>query len=158
MATLGRMELQLGAGLTPFSRAGETGVLYCVSIREYLHVQPGACTGNSKHQSIMPGHLDQYISCEQPEKSGDCDLRRAKLHNFLASFRNTGSLQTANTSISKTLADHCLRTHFSLSCYLKPLPYYAMLKQVVIDTAKLMAHRQAVGFCMASDHRQYVLF
>ena len=90
----------------------------------------------------MPGHLGSIC---RPRATGKAAIvaRVLKLHTFLPVHRYW-CLQTANTSIPKASPITVCATLSELLS--EPLRYYAMLKQVVIDTAKLMAHWQAVGF------------
>ena len=139
----GRMELQLkGAGLTPFSRMGDGRAVLRSSIREYLCSEAMHALGIPSTRALCLIASDQYIMREQPEKA-------AIVTRVAPSFIRFGSFEhwyyNRQHQHLKTLADHCLRTHFP-ELLSEPLPYYAMLKQVVIDTAKLMAHWQAVGF------------
>ncbi|TXI91992.1 MAG: YdiU family protein [Burkholderiaceae bacterium] len=138
-----RMELQLkGAGITPFSRMGDGRAVLRSSIREYLCSEAMHALKIPSTRALCLIASDQYVMREQPEKA-------AILTRAAPSFIRFGSFEhwyyNGQHDRLKQLADFCIRWHFP-ELVSASSPYYAMLKQVVEETAKLMAHWQAVGF------------
>jgi uncharacterized protein YdiU (UPF0061 family) len=139
----GRLELQLkGSGLTPYSRMGDGRAVLRSSIREFLCSEAMAALGIPTTRALCVIGSDQVVLREQRE-SAAVATRIAQSFVRFGSFEHWYYGQREDQL--KILADYvidnfypALRTHDN--------PYQALLTEVTLRTAQLVAHWQAVGF------------
>lgn len=139
----GRLELQLkGAGLTPYSRMGDGRAVLRSSIREFLCSEAMAALGVPTTRSLCVTGSDQIVMREQRETS-------AVATRMAQSFIRFGSFEHwyANEKFDelKTLADYVI-AQFYPQFQTVDNPYKALLTEVTLRTAHMIAHWQAVGF------------
>jgi uncharacterized protein YdiU (UPF0061 family) len=140
----GPMELQLkGAGLTPYSRMGDGRAVLRSSIREFL------CSEAMHHLGIpttralcitgssLPVRREQLETAAVLTRVAPSFIRFGHFEHF-AHHEQPGDL--------RQLADFVIEHHYP-SCRAAANPYVALLEQVTLRTAELMADWQAVGFC-----------
>lgn len=142
-APTGRMELQLkGSGLTPYSRMGDGRAVLRSSIREFLCSEAMAALGIPTTRALCVTGSDQLVMREQPETA-------AVATRMAPSFVRFGSFEhwfyNEKHDELKTLADYVI-DNFYPQLRDAENPYKAMLTEVTLRTAQLMAHWQAVGF------------
>ena len=144
---LGPQEVQLkGAGLTPYSRMGDGRAVLRSSIREFL------CS-EAMHGLGIPTTRALAIVAS-PDKVLREELETAAVVTRVApSFLRFGHFEhfaaLGRQAELKQLADFAIRHYFPdlLNITEGPERYLAMLEQVVLRTASLLAHWQSVGFC-----------
>ena len=144
---LGPQEVQLkGAGLTPYSRMGDGRAVLRSSIREFL------CS-EAMHGLGIPTTRALAIVAS-PDKVLREELETAAVVTRVApSFLRFGHFEhfaaLGRQAELKQLADFAIRHYFPHLLQLPDGPerYLAMLEQVVLRTASLLAHWQSVGFC-----------
>jgi uncharacterized protein YdiU (UPF0061 family) len=144
---LGPQEVQLkGAGLTPYSRMGDGRAVLRSSIREFL------CS-EAMHGLGIPTTRALAIVAS-PDKVLREELETAAVVTRVApSFLRFGHFEhfaaMGRQAELKQLADFAIRQYFHDLLQLPDGPerYLAMLEQVVLRTASLLAHWQSVGFC-----------
>ncbi|WP_188379999.1 protein adenylyltransferase SelO [Oxalicibacterium faecigallinarum] len=139
----GRYELQLkGAGLTPYSRMGDGRAVLRSSIREFLCSEAMTALGIPTTRALCITGSDQLVLREQPETA-------AVVTRMAPSFVRFGSFEhwfyNQKHDELKTLADYVI-DQFYPSLRETGNPYKALLTEVTVRTARLMAHWQAVGF------------
>ena len=139
----GRMELQLkGAGLTPYSRMGDGRAVLRSSIREFLCSEAMAALGVPTTRSLCVTGSDQIVMREQRETA-------AVATRMAESFVRFGSFEhwfyNEKHDELKTLADYVI-ANFYPELTTAENPYKALLTEVTIRTAHMIAHWQAVGF------------
>lgn len=139
----GRLELQLkGAGLTPYSRMGDGRAVLRSSIREFLCSEAMAALGVPTTRALCVTGSDQPVQREQVETA-------AVTTRLAQSFVRFGSFEHwfYNDKLDelRTLTDYVienfypeLRSHHN--------PYQALLTEVTLRTAHMIAHWQSVGF------------
>lgn len=139
----GRLELQLkGSGLTPYSRMGDGRAVLRSSIREFLCSEAMAALGIPTTRALCVTGSDQLVMREQPETA-------AVATRMAPSFVRFGSFEhwfyNEKHDELKTLADYVIGNFYP---QLKDVdnPYKALLTEVTLRTAQLMAHWQSVGF------------
>ncbi len=150
----GRYDLHLkGAGQTPYSRRGDGRAVLRSSVREYL-------IGEALHYLDVPTsrclslcHSPEPVRRERFEERATY-IRVAKTHIRFGHFEWLAELGSRQHFYQ--LADYVIETVYP---ELQTLPagekYPELLKTIVINTAKLIAKWQAVGFChgvMNSDN------
>jgi len=138
-----RLELQLkGAGPTPYSRMGDGRAVLRSSIREFLCSEAMAALGVPTTRALCVTGSDQRVMREQPETA-------AVATRVAPSFVRFGSFEhwyyNDRPDELKTLADYVLDNFYP---QLKEAdhPYQALLTEVTLRTAQLIAQWQAVGF------------
>ena len=139
----GRFELQLkGAGLTPYSRMGDGRAVLRSSIREFLCSEAMAALGIPTTRALCITGSDQMVLRERPETA-------AVVTRMAPSFVRFGSFEhwfyNQKHDELKTLADYVI-DQFYPALRQADNPYKALLTEVTVRTARLMAHWQAVGF------------
>ena len=139
----GRLELQLkGAGLTPYSRMGDGRAVLRSSVREFLCSEAMAALGIPTTRALCVTGSDQLVMREQPETS-------AVTTRMAQSFVRFGSFEhwyyQKNLAELKTLADYVI-ANFYPELQQQNNPYKALLTEVTLRTAEMIAHWQAVGF------------
>ena len=139
----GRLELQLkGAGLTPYSRMGDGRAVLRSSIREFLCSEAMAALGIPTTRALCVTGSDQIVLREQRETA-------AVATRMAQSFIRFGSFEhwfyNEKYDELKTLADYVI-AQFYPQFQAAENPYKALLTEVTLRTAQMIAHWQAVGF------------
>jgi len=140
----GPMELQLkGAGLTPYSRMGDGRAVLRSSIREFLgseamhHLGIPTTRALCVTGSALPVRRETMETAAVLTRVAPSFIRFGHFEHF-AHHDQHGDL--------RQLADFVIEHHYP-SCRAAAQPYVALLEQVTLRTAELMADWQAVGFC-----------
>ena len=139
-----RLELQLkGAGRTPYSRMGDGRAVLRSSIREYL------CSEAMHHLGIPTTRALCVTGSDQPIRRETMETA-AVVTRVAPSFVRFGHFEHFYTNDRldelRKLADHVI-DRFYPQCREADDPYLALLGEVTLRTADLMADWQAVGFC-----------
>ena len=157
----GPMELQLkGAGLTPYSRMGDGRAVLRSSIREFLcseamhHLGIPTTRALCVTGSALPVRREQVETAAVVTRVAPSFIRFGHFEHFSAQGSAQGSVQASAQDAArhdqpaalKRLADFVIGHHFP-ACRVAAQPYVALLEQVALRTAELMADWQAVGFC-----------
>ncbi len=136
-------DLQLkGAGITPFSRAGDGRAVLRSTIREYLCAEAMHGLGIPSTRSLCMIGSDEEVYREQIE-TGAVLLRMAPSHVRFGSFE-VFFYRNQHERL-RELADHVIAEHYP-ELQADPQPYLALLREVVQRTARLIAQWQLVGF------------
>jgi serine/tyrosine/threonine adenylyltransferase len=140
----GPMELQLkGAGQTPYSRMGDGRAVLRSSIREFLCSEAMHALGIPTTRALCVTGSSLPVRRETIESA-------AVLTRVAPSFVRFGHFEHfAHHDLHgelKALADFVIANHYP-ECRDAGQPYAALLEQVTLRTAELMADWQAVGFC-----------
>jgi uncharacterized protein YdiU (UPF0061 family) len=138
-----RLELQLkGAGMTPYSRMGDGRAVLRSSIREFLCSEAMAALGIPTTRALCVTGSDKIIMREERETA-------AVATRLAPSFVRFGSFEhwyyNDKPEELKTLADYVL-DNFYPQLRSADNPYQALLTEVTLRTAHMIAHWQAVGF------------
>lgn len=138
-----RHEIQLkGAGMTPYSRMGDGRAVLRSSVREFLCSEAMAGLGIPTSRALCITGSDQYTMREMPEKT-------AIVTRTAPSFIRFGSFEhwyyNEKPEQLQQLADFVIQYYYP-QLQDTENPYQALLKEVVIKTAQLVAHWQSVGF------------
>ena len=138
------LEIQLkGAGATPYSRMGDGRAVLRSSIREFLCSEAMAGLGIPTTRALSVIGSDASIRRETIETA-------AVVARVAPSFVRFGSFEHCYYGKKydnlRALADYII-ARFYPECLTTPQPYLAMLQEVGLRTAHLMAQWQAVGFC-----------
>jgi len=140
----GPLEIQLkGAGMTPYSRMADGRAVLRSSIREYLCSEAMAALGIPTTRAMSIVGSDAPIRRETVETAAvvarlaPTFIRFGHFEHF-AAREDTGAL--------RQLADFVI-DRFMPACRDDAQPYQALLREVSLRTADLMAQWQAVGFC-----------
>jgi uncharacterized protein YdiU (UPF0061 family) len=144
----GLQELQLkGAGRTPYSRMGDGRAVLRSSIREYLCSEAMQGLGIPTTRALLVTGSPQPVRREEIETA-------AVVTRVAPSFVRFGHFEhfAAREQYGelRTLADYVVDTFYPAcrnSDRLGGNPYAALLEQVTLRTAAMVAHWQAVGFC-----------
>ncbi|GAB3412043.1 YdiU family protein [Massilia agilis] len=139
----GPMELQLkGSGLTPYSRMGDGRAVLRSSIREFLCSEAMAALGIPTTRALMVTGSPQPVMRESVETA-------AVVTRMAPSFVRFGSFEhwyyRDKHDELRTLADYVIKAFYPELAG-EPNPYKALLKEVTLRTARLIAQWQAVGF------------
>ena len=139
-----RLELQLkGAGRTPYSRMADGRAVLRSSIREFL------CSEAMHHLGIPTTRALCVIGSDMPVRRETIETS-AIVTRVSPSFVRFGHFEHfySNDRVDelKALADHVI-DRFYPQCRDADDPYLALLSEVTLRTADLMADWQAVGFC-----------
>jgi len=139
----GIVDIQLkGAGKTPYSRFGDGRAVLRSSIREYLAGEAMHALGIPTTRALCLIGSDEPVMRERPE-TGAIVTRTAKTHirfGHFEYFHYTGKLDAL-----KTLADYVINTLMPAAAEADN-PYQKLFEISVINTAKMIARWQAVGF------------
>ncbi|TWG80518.1 uncharacterized protein YdiU (UPF0061 family) [Cupriavidus gilardii J11] len=140
----GPWEIQLkGAGLTPYSRMGDGRAVLRSSIREYLCSEAMAALGIPTTRALCITGSDAPVRRETIETA-------AVVTRLSPSFIRFGHFEhfAAHDDVAalRQLADFVI-DRFMPACRDAANPYQALLAEVTLRTADLMAQWQAVGFC-----------
>lgn len=139
-----RWEIQLkGSGLTPYSRMGDGRAVLRSSIREFLCSEAMHALEIPTTRALAVVGSDLPVARETMETA-------AVVTRLAPSFVRFGHFEhfyyCGRHDALRTLADHVIDT-----CYPElrdaPQPYFALLREVTLRTARLIAAWQAVGFC-----------
>ncbi|MBO9490339.1 YdiU family protein [Endozoicomonas sp. G2_1] len=137
------IELQLkGAGPTPYSRMGDGRAVLRSCIREFLASEAMAALDIPTTRALAIVDSDQAVYRETRE-TGAVMTRMAESHLRFGHFEyffHHGKKDELNQ-----LADFALACYFP-ECLQAKTPHLAMLTEITVNTAKLIAKWQAVGF------------
>jgi uncharacterized protein YdiU (UPF0061 family) len=139
----GPVELQLkGAGMTPYSRMGDGRAVLRSSIREFLCSEAMAALGIPTTRALMVTGSPQQVVRETIESA-------AVVTRMAESFVRFGSFEhwhyRNKREELKVLADYVIG-RFYPALAAEENPYLALLREVTLRTARMIAHWQAVGF------------
>ena len=140
----GPMEVQLkGAGKTPYSRMGDGRAVLRSSIREFL------CSETMQGLGVPTTRALCVTGSALPVRREEIETA-AVLTRVAPSFIRFGHFehfsQAEHPDGLRQLADFVIRHHYP-ACADAAQPYAALLREVTLRTASLMADWQAVGFC-----------
>ena len=140
----GPMELQLkGAGKTPYSRMGDGRAVLRSSIREFLCSEAMHALGIPTTRALCVTGSTLPVRREEVETA-------AVLTRVASSFIRFGHFEHfSHHSLPdelRQLADFVIARYYP-ACRDAEQPYAALLEQVTLRTAALMADWQSVGFC-----------
>ncbi|WP_025821224.1 protein adenylyltransferase SelO [Shewanella marina] len=133
-----------GAGKTPFSRHGDGRAVMRSSIREFLASEAMYHLGIPTSRALAVVGSDTPVLRQQMETAA-ITVRLARSHIRFGHFEYLTHTLQAGKSELKQLVDFCIKQHYQYSC--DSAGYHAWFHQVVQDTARMIAHWQAVGFC-----------
>jgi uncharacterized protein YdiU (UPF0061 family) len=142
---VGAMEVQLkGSGLTPYSRMGDGRAVLRSSIREFLGSEAMAALGIPTTRALAVVGSPQPVRRETIETA-------AVVTRVAPSFLRFGHFEhfahTANDNAAlRRLLDATIERYFP-ELQGQAQPAAALLGEVTLRTARLMAQWQAVGFC-----------
>jgi serine/tyrosine/threonine adenylyltransferase len=141
----GPMEVQLkGAGRTPYSRMGDGRAVLRSSIREFLGSEAMHALGIATTRALavvgspLPVRRETMETAAIVTRMAPSFLRFGHFEHFTHSARDVEAL--------KRLLDAAIARHFPELDGAQH-PAEALLKEVALRTARLMAQWQAVGFC-----------
>ncbi|MFT7721902.1 MAG: YdiU family protein [Roseateles sp.] len=140
----GPQELQLkGGGLTPYSRRGDGRAVLRSSIREFLCSEAMAALGVPTTRALCITGSRLPVMRETVETA-------AIVTRVAPSFLRFGHFEHfahhGRPDALRALAEWFI-AHHAPDCADAPEPAVALLRKVALQTADLMAHWQAVGFC-----------
>jgi serine/tyrosine/threonine adenylyltransferase len=140
----GPTELQLkGAGLTPYSRMGDGRAVLRSSIREFLCSEAMHALGIPTTRALcitgsaLPVMRETLETASVVTRAAPSFIRFGHFEHFAQA--------DAPTNL-KQLADFVIAHHYP-DCQAAANPYAALLQNVALRTAHMMAAWQAVGFC-----------
>ncbi|MEP6875646.1 MAG: protein adenylyltransferase SelO [Burkholderiales bacterium] len=140
----GPIELQLkGAGRTPYSRMGDGRAVLRSSIREFLCSEAMNGLGIPTTRALCITGSALPVRREALETAAVLTRTAPSLIRF-GHFEHFS--QHDEPDELRRLADFVIAHHYP-ACRDAPQPYAALLEQVTLRTAALMADWQAVGFC-----------
>ena len=131
-----------GAGRTPYSRFGDGRAVLRSSIREFLASEAMVHLGIPSSRALSLVGSNEPVQRETIEQ-GAMIIRVCPSHIRFGHFEHC--FYTGDKTQLKRLVDFTLQQHFP-ECLNAAHPALAMLQQVVIRTAELISHWQAVGF------------
>ncbi|MBX3618437.1 MAG: YdiU family protein [Rhizobacter sp.] len=141
----GALEIQLkGAGLTPYSRMGDGRAVLRSSIREFLCSEAMAALGVPTTRALcvtgskLPVRRETLETAAVVTRVAPSFIRFGHFEHFTHTAGDVEAL--------RALADFVIDGHYP-QCREMAQPYAALLEAVSRETAELMAHWQAVGFC-----------
>ncbi|QYY32962.1 MULTISPECIES: protein adenylyltransferase SelO [Cupriavidus] len=140
----GPWEIQLkGAGLTPYSRMADGRAVLRSSIREYLCSEAMAALGVPTTRALSIIGSDAPVRRETIETA-------AVVTRLAPTFIRFGHFEhfAAHEDVAalRQLADFVIN-NFMPACREAAQPYQALLREVSLRTADMVAHWQAIGFC-----------
>ena len=138
-----RRDLQLkGSGLTPFSRRGDGRAALGPVLREYLVSEAMAVYGIPTTRALAALATGEAVLRERP-------LPGAVLARVAASHLRIGTFQyfaaRGDGAAVRQLADYTMDRHFP-SARQAPLPYLALLEQIIQRQSRLIAQWLLIGF------------
>jgi len=141
----GVMEIQLkGAGMTPYSRRGDGRAVLRSSIREFLCSEAMHALGVPTTRALaiagspLPVRRETLETAAVVARVAPSFLRFGHFEHFANTEQDTDALQA--------LADASI-AHYFPALQGGPAPYTALLQEVALRTARLMAQWQSLGFC-----------
>lgn len=139
-----RWDLHLkGAGKTPYSRFGDGRAVLRSTIREYLASEALHHLGIPSSRALCLISSDETVYRETPE-NGAMMIRACQSHIRFGHFEYF--YHSKQSDKLQRLLDYTLETHFS-HCLQSANPYLALLTEICLSTADLIAKWQAFGFC-----------
>ncbi len=145
----GPMEIQLkGAGRTPYSRMGDGRAVLRSSIREFLGSEAMHGLGIPTTRALcvtgsaLPVRRETIETAAVVTRAAPSFIRFGHFEHFAhhAVFEREGHAEL------RALADFVIAHHYP-ACRDAANPYVALLEQVTLRSAALMADWQSVGFC-----------
>jgi serine/tyrosine/threonine adenylyltransferase len=140
----GPTELQLkGAGLTPYSRMGDGRAVLRSSIREFLCSEAMHALGIPTTRALcitgsgLPVMRETLETASVVTRAAPSFIRFGHFEHFA---------QADAPTHLKQLADFVIAHHYP-DCQAAANPYAALLQNVALRTAQMMAGWQSVGFC-----------
>ncbi|MFG6462700.1 YdiU family protein [Roseateles sp. DXS20W] len=140
----GPLELQLkGAGMTPYSRRADGRAVLRSSIREFLCSEAMAALGVPTTRALcitgsrLPVRRETLETAAVVTRVAPSFIRFGHFEHF-AHHEQLDAL--------RRLADWFI-AHHAPECASAPEPAVALLQKVALQTADLVAHWQAIGFC-----------
>lgn len=138
-----RWDLHLkGAGKTPYSRMGDGRAVLRSSIREFLASEALFYLGVPTTRALCVITSDEPVYRETEERATTL-LRVARTHIRFGHFEHL--FHSNQKPLLNQLIDYTLATHFQ-ACTQTADPIFAMFREIVIRTARMIAHWQASGF------------
>lgn len=141
----GPVEVQLkGSGLTPFSRMGDGRAVLRSSIREFLCSEAMHALGIPTTRALaivgspLPVRRETVETAALVTRVASSFVRFGHFEHFAHTAEDLDAL--------KRLADWVIARHYPALAD-ESRPYAALLRAVTLNTAELIAHWQAVGFC-----------
>lgn len=131
-----------GAGQTPYSRLGDGRAVLRSTIREYLASEALHHLGIPSSRALCLFDSDEPVQREQLETAAML-IRTSPSHIRFGHFEYF--YHSGQKDHLDALFDFCLQHHFD-HCQTQQHPKLAMLEEIVISTAKLIAKWQAYGF------------
>ncbi len=147
--TAGGLEVQLkGSGLTPYSRMGDGRAVLRSSIREFLCSEAMHGLGIPTTRALCVTGSPQPVRRETIESAAVVTRVAPSFIRFghFEHFAHQAEFEAAQHTELRALADFVIERHYP-ACRDAPNPYAALLEQVSLRTAALLADWQAVGFC-----------
>lgn len=140
----GPQEIQIkGGGLTPYSRRGDGRAVLRSSVREFLCSEAMAALGVPTTRALCITGSRLPVLRESVETA-------AIVTRIAPSFIRFGHFEHFahhdQLDALRRLADFLI-THHAPECAEAPKPAVALLRKVALQTADLIAHWQAIGFC-----------
>jgi serine/tyrosine/threonine adenylyltransferase len=142
---IGALEVQLkGSGLTPYSRMGDGRAVLRSSIREFLCSEAMHALGIPTTRALavigssLPVRRESLETAAVVTRVAPSFIRFGHFEHFAHTAQDPAAL--------RTLADSVIAHHYP-ALRDEPNPYAALLREVTLRTAELMAQWQAVGFC-----------
>jgi uncharacterized protein YdiU (UPF0061 family) len=141
----GRMEIQLkGSGLTPYSRMGDGRAVLRSSIREFLGSEAMHALGIPTTRALAVIGSPLPVRRETMETAA-LVTRVAPSFLRFGHFEHFAHVASEPTALRRLL-------DATIECYFpalqgQPQPAAALLREVALRTARLIAQWQAVGFC-----------
>lgn len=140
----GSFEIQLkGAGLTPYSRMGDGRAVLRSSIREFLCSEAMDALGVPTTRALCVAGSPLPVRRETVESA-------AVVARVAESFVRFGHFEHfahhEQPQRLRRLADFVIENHFP-ACANEEAPHLALLREVALRTAELMAQWQSIGFC-----------
>ncbi|MFM8462001.1 MAG: protein adenylyltransferase SelO [Polynucleobacter victoriensis] len=137
-------EVQLkGAGQTAYSRMGDGRAVLRSSIREFLCSEAMHFLGVPTSRALAVVGSDMLVIRESPETTAVC-TRVAPSFLRIGHIEHYGHNQMWH-ELSLTL-DYLIEHHYP-ECHHSPTPYLALLDQISLKTARMVAQWQSLGFC-----------
>ncbi len=140
----GALEVQLkGAGATPYSRRGDGRAVLRSSIREFLCSEAMAALGVPTTRALAITGSALPVRRETLETAAVVTRLAPSFMRFghFEHFAHHGQHEALRQLVAHFIAEH------APECAEAPEPVVALLRKVAIQTAELIAHWQAVGFC-----------
>lgn len=137
-------EVQLkGAGQTAYSRMGDGRAVLRSSIREFLCSEAMHFLGVPTSRALAVVGSDMLVMRETPETTAVC-TRVAPSFLRIGHIEHYGHNQMWH-ELNLTL-DYLIEHHYP-ECHHSPTPYLALLDQISLRTAQMVAQWQSLGFC-----------